>query len=169
MDSSIENVEINYNGKRVKGKKLIVSSELNIDINTAWHVVQQSSLLEFVSKGKVKFKPIDNEFPTYWKEDIIIKTKILIYGFIPFGGTHSIKFIKIDHNNFTLSTEEKNVVAKIWNHGIYMEHVDENRIKYTDKIDLYAGILTGFVVKWVKSFYEHRQKRWKIKIGEINK
>jgi len=42
MNSSIENIKINYNGKSVKGKKLTVYSELNIDINTAWNEVQKS-------------------------------------------------------------------------------------------------------------------------------
>jgi len=40
-------------------------------------------------------------------------------------------------------------------------------MKYEDEIELYAGILTNFVTKWAKSFYIHRQKRWKIISDEI--
>lgn len=87
---------------------------------------------------------------------------MLIYGLIPFGGIHFLKFRKIDPMNFTILTEEKNGIVKIWNHGIYMEQIDGNRIKYTDEIELYAGKLTWFVIKWAESFYKHRQKRWGI-------
>ncbi len=162
MNSSIENIEISYNAKNVKGKKLTVSSELNIDINQAWNEVQKSSLLEFVCKGKLKFKPVESDFPKYWKKDMNIKTKMLAYGFIPFGGIHSIKLIEVNPENFSVLTNEKNSIIKIWNHGIYMEKMGPTKIKYTDEIELYAGILTNFIVKWAESFYIHRQKRWKI-------
>ena len=167
MDVTIETVYLIYNGKKVKARKLTVSSEVELDINKAWSEVQKSALLEFVCKGKVVFKPIDTNFPKYWEEDMVVKTKLLIYGFLPFGGIHTLKFKRIDSNNFRIVTEEKDAVAKIWNHEIYMEKIDDNRIKYTDKIELYAGIFTGLMIKWVASFYKHRQKRWKIRANEI--
>jgi hypothetical protein len=167
MNSSIENIEINYNGKSVKGKKLTIYSELNIDINTAWNEVQKSSLLKFVCKGKVTFKPVGSEFPEYWKENMTIKTKMLIYGLIPFGGIHSLKFAEVEPEKFSALTNEKNSIVKIWNHRIIMGKIDENRIKYTDEIELNAGILTNFVSKWAESLYLHRQKRWKIVANEI--
>ena len=160
MNSTIEKHKIEYKGKIVSGIKLTVSSELNIDITKAWNEIQKSSLLEFVCKGKVRFKPIDTKFPKLWKKDMLIKAKMLIYGFIPFGGIHTFNFKTIDAENFTVLTNEKNSIVKIWNHGIFMEQIDENRIKYTDEIELYAGILTGFIANWAESFYKHRQKRW---------
>jgi hypothetical protein len=48
-----------------------------------------------------------------------------------------------------------------------MEKVGENRTKYTDEIELNAGILTNFVSKWAKSLYLHRQRRWEIVVEEI--
>ena len=167
MNSIIENHKIEYKGKSVNGKRLTVSSELNIDIHKAWNEVQKSSLLEFVCKGKVRFKPVDSEFPKLWKKDMIIRVKMLVYGYIPFGGIHTLKFITIDPENFTVLTNEKNSIVKIWNHGISMEQIDENRIKYTDEIELYAGILTNFIMKWAESFYKYRQKRWIIIAGKI--
>ena len=167
MNSSIENIEINYNGKSVKGKKLTIYSELNIDINTAWNEVQKSSLLKFVCKGKVTFKPIGSEFPEYWKENMTIKTKMLIYGLIPFGGIHLLKFMNIDHQEFSILTNEQNSFVKIWNHKIHLNQIDKNKMKYKDEIELYAGILTNFVAKWAESFYIYRQKRWEIISDEI--
>ena len=169
MNSSIENIKININGKNVKGKKLTVSSELNIDINDAWNEVQKSSLLEFVCKGKLKFKPVDSDFPKYWKKGMNLKAKLLVYGFIPFGGIHSLKFAEVEPEKFSALTNEKNSIVKIWKHKILLEKIDENKIKYTDEIELNAGILTNVVSKWAESLYLHRQKRWKIVANEIKK
>ena len=167
MTSKIENIDTNYNGKKVKGKKLTVSSYLDMDISEAWKEVQKSSLLEFVCKGKINFKPIDSGFPKYWEKGMEIKTKMLMYGFIPFGGIHTLKFVDVDHNNFILLTNEKNSLVRIWNHKIEMNLLDENKIKYKDEIELYAGFITGFVALWAESFYKFRQRRWKIVAEKI--
>ncbi|RPE00213.1 hypothetical protein EGM88_02820 [Aureibaculum marinum] len=168
MDSKIEKVKINYRGNKITARNLIVSSVFHININEAWHEVQKSALLEFICKGKVKFKPITIKFPTYWKEGLSVKTKMLLYGFIPFGGIHTITFSKIDSKKFTIVTKENDAIVKLWNHKIFIEKIDENRIRYTDKIELYAGILTSFVSYWAKSFYEHRQKRWQLFVSNVN-
>lgn len=167
MTSKIENIETIYNGRKVNGKKLTVSSYLDIDINKAWYEVQKSSLLEFVCKGKIKFKPIDSGFPKFWKKGMEIKTRMLMYGFIPFGGIHTLKFVKVNHNNFSLLTNEKNSSVRLWNHKIEMKRLNENRIEYKDEIELYAGFITGFVAIWAESFYKYRQRRWKLVAEKI--
>ena len=167
MTSSIENVELDCKVKKVKGKKLTVSSELNINVNKAWKEVQKSSLLQFICRGKVKFKPVDSEFPKYWKKGMLIKAKMLIYGFIPFGGIHTFEFVDVKPENFTVLTNEKNSMVSIWNHKIGMKQINGNRTKYTDEIELYAGFLTGFVAKWAESFYKYRQRRWKLVVEKI--
>ena len=42
-----------------------------------------------------------------------------------------------------------------------MENFGENEIKYTDEVEIYAGIFTLFTAIWAKLFYKHRQKKWK--------
>jgi hypothetical protein len=134
VNSSIENIELNLNGKSVKGKKLTVSSELNIDINNAWNEVQKSSLLEFVAKGKIKFIPSVGKFPEKWEEDLTVTTKMIAYGFIPFGGVHTLHFAKINKEDKILETKEKDSFAKVWNHKISMKSIGENSIYYEDEI-----------------------------------
>jgi hypothetical protein len=63
VKAKIEKVKIDYQGKQVTASKLTVSSEIQIDIDTAWRKVQTSALLNFVTQGKVKFKPSGGQFP----------------------------------------------------------------------------------------------------------
>ena len=61
-----EAISILYNNKEVKAYRLRVSSHIPIDAEKAWKLVRTSALLEFVTQGKVKFKPIEGKFPTIW-------------------------------------------------------------------------------------------------------
>lgn len=124
--------------------------------------VRKSSLLEFVCKGKIRFKPIASDFPKYWEKGMAIKTKMFVYGCIPFGSTHTLTFVDVDPKNFMLSTNERNSLVKIWNHTIVMTPINDNRVDYSDEIELYAGFMTRIVALWARSFYSYRQKRWKI-------
>lgn len=162
MTSRIEKVELIYKHKKAIGRKITVVSHIPIDIDTAWAKVQTSELLNFVAKGKVTFKPAGGHFPETWQEGSTVSTKMLIYGFIPFGGLHNLFVEKIDSSNKIIQTKEWDNIVKIWNHKISMKKTELNKIVYKDEIIIYAGLLTGFVTWWAKSFYKHRQKRWLI-------
>ncbi len=160
MDVKVEKINIDYQGKTVTAQKLTISSKIPINIEKAWEKLQTSALLEFVTKGKVTFKPIDGHFPITWSQSDTVSTKMFIYGIIPFGGTHTLYFEKVDSINKILQTKEWDNAAKIWNHTISLKQLNDNAINYTDEIVIYGGFLTAIIVAWAKSFYIHRQKRW---------
>lgn len=160
MITKSEKVKIDYNGRPVMARKLTVTSEISMHIDTAWSKVQTSALLNFIVEGKVKFKPIGGQFPEVWKEGDTVFTRMFIYGFIPFGGLHSLYFEKIDHQNKILQTKEWDNSAKVWNHWISLKKLTNSTTLYEDKIIIYGGVLTGFITMWAKSFYKYRQKRW---------
>lgn len=162
MTTKIEKIKIDYQGKQVTARKLTVTSEIAIDIDTAWSKVKTSALLNFVAYGKVKFKPTGGQFPELWQEKDTVSTKMLVYGFVPFGGVHSLYFEKIDEENKILQTKEWDNSAKVWNHKITLKKITNKTIMYEDEIVIYGGILTGLITNWAKSFYKHRQKRWQL-------
>jgi hypothetical protein len=162
MTTKIEKIKIDYKGKQVTARKLTVASEIPIDIDTAWTKVQTSALLNFVTNGKVKFKPTGGHFPEIWKEGDTVSARMFVYGFVPFGGLHSLYFEKIDNVNKILQTREWDNSAKVWNHKISLKKLTDTTIIYEDEIVIYGGMLTGFITSWAKSFYKHRQKRWQL-------
>ncbi|MBC8151720.1 MAG: hypothetical protein H7Z72_02300 [Bacteroidetes bacterium] len=158
MTTKIERIKINYRGKEVIAHKLTVSSIILIDIDTAWRKVQTSALLIFVANGMVKFKPTDGRFPKTWKEGDTVSTRMLVYGFLPFGGLHSLYFEKIDSVNKILQTREWDNFAKIWNHKILLKKLTDTTIYYEDEIVIYGGILTGFISFW-QSYFINTDKK----------
>ncbi len=111
MASKIEKTEVEYKGRVVTAKKLTVNSRLPINIELAWAKVQTPELLEFITKGKLKFKPLNSSFSLFCEEGKTLGIRMLAYGFIPFGGIHTLYFDKVDSDNHILQTKEKDSMA----------------------------------------------------------
>jgi hypothetical protein len=158
-----DKVRIEYKGESVKARRLTVSSTIPIEIDRAWQNVQTPELLQFVAKGMIKFKSVDEEgFPSKWKEGQTYAAKMRIFGFIPFGGIHYLNIVEIDSKNHRISTKEWDKSAKIWNHDVRIEAIGKDTIFYEDSIEIYGGFMTGFITAFAKRFYKHRQKRWQL-------
>ena len=160
--SKVESFIIDYNGRKVKAKRISVNTELLIDINKAWNNIKTPALLEFVSKGMINFKHLDGDFPTQWEVGQTYRFMTRVFGFMPFGGIHYLFVAQLDDKNYILSTKEWDNGAKIWNHTISLSDLGDGKINYEDSIIIYAGMMTGFVASFAKLFYKHRQKRWQI-------
>lgn len=160
--SKIEKVIIEYNGKKVKARQLTVSSEIPMDLDSAWANVKTPALLQFVAKGMIRFKAVESEFPKQWEVGQTYSVKMRVFGFIPFGGKHYLFIEKIDDDNNTISTKEWDKGAKVWNHDIIMKDLGNGKIYYEDSITIYGGVMTGFITSFAKRFYIHRQKKWQI-------
>jgi hypothetical protein len=160
--TKVESFFIEYNGSKVKAKKLTIHSEISVGIDSAWNNVKSPALLEFVAKGMLKFQCLGDDFPKQWEVGKTYGFKTLIFGIIPFGGIHYLFVEKMDDSNYLLSTKEWDSQAKVWNHDITMRELGDGKIYYEDSITIYGGILTGFITSFAKEFYKHRQKRWQI-------
>ena len=160
--SKVERVVIEYKGKKVKARQLTVSSEIPMDLHSAWANVKTPALLQFVAKGMIRFKAVGSGFPNQWEVGQTYSAKMRVFGFIPFGGTHYLFIEKIDDNNNTISTKEWDNGAKVWNHVLTMKGLGNGIIYYEDSITIYGGVITGFITSFAKRFYKHRQKRWQI-------
>jgi hypothetical protein len=160
--TKVESVIIDYNGTKVKAKKLTVHSEIPIGIERAWDNVKTPALLEFVAKGMITFKSVNGDFPKHWEVGQTHEFETRVFGIIPFGGIHYLFVDKIDNSNYILSTKEWDNGAKVWNHNIVMRDLGNGSIYYEDVITIYGGMMTGFITSFAKRFYKHRQKRWQI-------
>jgi hypothetical protein len=136
--AKVEPIIIDYNGSKVRAKKLTVHSEIS------------------------KFKSVNGGFPKQWEVGQIYGFESRVFGIIPFGGIHYLFVEKIDDSNYMLSTKEWDSRVKVWNHLITIRKLDDGKIYYEDSITIYAGIMTGFITSFAKRFYKHRQKRWQI-------
>jgi hypothetical protein len=162
ISTKVERISIEYKGKTVKARKLNVSSEIPMQIDSVWNNVKTSELLMYVTKGYVKLKPENDAFPKLWQEGDTVSAKTRVFGLLPFGGVRHLYFEKISDNEHVIQTREWDKGAKVWDHKITLEKSTNNKTLYTDEIVIYGGAMTGFITSFAKRFYKHRQKRWQI-------
>lgn len=160
--SSIDTVSIVFKNRPVQARKLTVHSELAMDIDLAWNNVKTPALLQFVSRGMIRFKPVDGGLPRYWEKGHTYAVNMHFFGFLPLGGRHFLYVENIDDSNYEIATREWDGLVNVWNHAIVLRKGDTGKIYYEDSIVIYAGILTGFVTQFARIFYKYRQRRWQI-------
>ncbi len=158
----IEDLNITYKNKVVKARKLTISSHIPMSIDAAWANVQTPALLQFITKGMIRFRAVNGRLPLKWQQGSTYGVRMYIFGFVPFGGTHYLKIDKIDETQHQIETIEWDNSAKVWNHHVRLESQNAGWIFYEDAITIYGGWMTAFITLFAKYFYLHRQKRWQI-------
>ncbi len=114
------------------------------------------------------FKPIDGiTLPEKWESGQEYALTISFFGILPLG-KHTIKIINIDEEQLEILTNESGTLTKVWDHLIKIEVLNNKNIKYTDSVEIKAGILTLFVWLFAYVFYGHRQKKWKEILEQSN-
>jgi hypothetical protein len=160
--TKLETVYIDYNGREVKARTLLVQSRIPMSIKDAWRNVKSPALLEFVAKGMINFKSVGEILPKQWQVGRTYAVRMRILGFIPFGGIHYLFIEKIEEDNFKISTKEWDKGAKVWNHQITMRDMGDGSTYYEDSVTIYGGRLTMVISSFAKRFYVHRQRRWQL-------
>jgi len=138
-----------------------ISTYLPCSNEQLWAKIVEPKSLQYVASPILKFIPIGkNSFDKEWevKRDYVLK--LYLFGFLPLGN-HTIRLINIDRSENKIESTESGLLARVWNHTIQFQEIEENRIYYTDTIEIKAGILTPMIWSFAQLFYRHRQRRWR--------
>ncbi|MGH2958218.1 MAG: hypothetical protein ACRDKE_01320, partial [Solirubrobacterales bacterium] len=77
--------------------------------------------------------------------------------------THKLKIIdggELENGSFEIYTNEASGPVRVWNHRLTFEPTNSATCRYTDQIEIPAGI-EGFGTKlFVMAFFRYRQRRW---------
>ncbi len=142
---------------------LEISTELDCSAERAWQEVQTTRLLEYVTRSLLVFEPIEPQvWPKTWQEDkYFVRMKFL--GIVPFGQQWidiSILDTSAEKQVYQIRDNGHGDLVNKWDHLIIIEEIPTGKTKYTDRLELEAGILTPLVWLYANIFYRHRQKRW---------
>jgi hypothetical protein len=133
-----------------------ISTVLKANKETIYEKLQQISTLQFICRPMARFTPLNDDL--IWKRGKTFNLSLSIMG-ISFG-THTIKVE--DFRIEKIATSESNKYVPVWKHNISLEQLDDMRTKYTDIVEIHAGIKTPFIWLWANLFYLHRQKKWEL-------
>ena len=140
---------------------MIVRVSTNLDASTdkAWGAVKRPATLVRVARGMLGFAGSDS-FPEEWREGHALETRLLFFHLVP-SWRHHLRVAKIDEEKREIVSNESGGFVRRWNHLIRVEPIRNGRSRYTDEIDIDAGLLTPFVWGFASVFYRYRQMRWR--------
>lgn len=141
--------------------KAIISTVIKTTENKMWEELQKVSSLMHVASPILKFKPQKGySVPERWVLGTKYKLKLSFFGIIPLGD-HFIKLVELNQKEKRIVSNEHGKLTKVWNHIIRFQAIDDQTIKYTDEIEIKAGLFTLSIWVFAHIFYRHRQNRWK--------
>ena len=126
-----------------------------------WDKIIEPKSLQFVAAPLLRFEPlVAGELDGEWIVGKTYVVRLYSFGFLPLG-QHCIKIITIDRTTNTIESQESGSLARVWNHIIHFHPSGAGQLRYTDEIEIEAGVLTVFIWAFAHLFYRHRQRRWK--------
>jgi hypothetical protein len=143
-----------------------ISTYFNCSEEELWSKIKEPWSLQYVSAPILSFKPINDVALTGdWVVDKPYPLKLYLFSVIPLG-THTIKLVNIDKETRTIQSREQGFLAPIWNHDIHFSEYEPGKVRYTDSIEIKAGLFTPFIWLLAHFFYRHRQRRWRTLLAD---
>ncbi len=141
-----------------------VSTQLACSEDELWRKISQPESLRFVASPLLDFVPIEpGALDSEWEVGRDYPLKIYFLKCLPLG-RHTIQLVKVNRNHNIISSRERGLLAPVWNHNIFFQEVSPGLLRYTDEIEIRAGLFTPFIWVFAHLFYRYRQRRWKVLI-----
>ncbi len=147
-------------GSVVDGIEVAVTSILPAPPERVWSELRKTESFLFVTKGMMSFAETEAWPALLMEQGKVMPIRLKLWGVGPYLG-HVIRFVEVDADRRIVQTEEQGGLVRVWDHRMTMEPHDGGTTRYTDRVQLQAGVLTPFVRPFAMAFYRHRQRRWR--------
>jgi len=142
--------------------RVFVQSTLPCDADLGWQRVQTIEVLQEICSPLVRLKPERgvSALPERWPDAGTVRIRPYLFGIVPMG-VRVLTCEHVDHQRFEIQTREHDWLIRRWDHRIQFEPLAPGKSRYTDEVEIDAGLLTLPVWLFAQWFYRHRQRRWR--------
>lgn len=141
--------------------RVLVESTLPCDADLAWSAVQTSALLHEVCAPIIYLSPEPGAvIPARWENATTVRLRVRMFGLLPLA-TRVLHWERIDQTAREMQTREHDALIRLWDHRIHVQPLAAGECRYTDDVEVQAGVLTPLVWLFAQAFYRHRQRRWR--------
>lgn len=131
-----------------------VSTELPIAAETACKLAQKPAVFKHVvwpifTIGRV---------PELVAQGEEISARLYFFGFLP-AWRHYLRLVSAGPRE--IYSNERGGPVKVWNHRLTFEPISGNSCRYTDEVEIHAGVGTLSTVLFAHVIYRWRQWRWR--------
>jgi len=134
-----------------------VSTELDTSADAAWNAVKRIDTFRYVTRGVLDYRTAQDT-PAELREGMVVRGRLFFFHVLP-TWRHEIRVARVDDGTREIRTTESGGPVTKWGHRISIEPRGE-RARYTDEIEIAAGVLTPLVWLYAQVFYRYRQARW---------
>ena len=131
--------------------RAVISTELPASADRVWALTLRGDTLSYIARGLVGFG--GEGLPQAFTEGSAVEVRLWFFGVLP-AWRHHLAIRSIDHQRRELLSNERGGLVRVWNHLIKVESVDAARCRYTDDLEIEAGL-------FAQGFYRYRQWRWR--------
>lgn len=136
-----------------------VTTELDAPAQKVWELLKRKQTFLYVTRGVMSI-PDAKDWPEEQREGLKMRGRLRFFHLVP-GWEHEICVDSVDEDRREVRTTERGGFVKAWNHLLKVEPFSEERSRYTDEIEIDAGVLTPMVWAFAHLFYRYRQARWR--------
>jgi transglutaminase-like putative cysteine protease len=142
--------------------RLALTTHLDAPPELVWEHLQTSRLLEYVAAPMLRFEPLrPTKLPATWS-DGEYEVKLRLFGWLPIGRQTMRVSRRSDGDARLLRDDGRGQLATTWDHLIRVEPEAGGGTRYTDTVEVRAGIFTFPIWCFAQAFYRHRQHRWRV-------
>lgn len=143
--------------------KVLLATTIDLPPSTVWVQVQTASLLQHIAWPLVRFIPVDRMSFSTFKPGGRYQVKLRLFGLVPFGTQWIVTSLhepEIGDWPKRLRDNGHSALIETWDHWITIAPDDQGGTRYTNEVEISAGVITPLVWAFAQIFYRHRQRRW---------
>lgn len=144
--------------------KVSLSTTIDLSPSTVWAHVRTAPLLQHIAWPLVRFVPVDRTAFSVFEPGGRYQVKLRLFGLVPFGVQWIVTSLhEPQSGDWPKQLRDNGYSALIdtWDHWITIAPDERGGTRYTDEVEISAGIVTPLVWAFAQVFYRHRQRRWR--------
>ncbi|AGM29914.1 Uncharacterised protein [Mycobacteroides abscessus] len=139
-------------------KTVYLETQLPTDADRVWNAMQYAGTFLYLCRGLFGIPALSGrteplrvgEAGTAWLWGLHL---IPLY-------RHTIHVVEVDADNRTVRTNESGGILRTWNHTLHVEPIGRGRCRYSDSIDIDAGMFSAAAARGAAAIFRYRQRRW---------
>ena len=134
-----------------------VTTELPISAERACALASRPATLQYVCSPVVAFHPI-GDAPEAIREGDEVSVRLRFLRVLP-GWVHTLRVERLAEREIV--SREHGGPVTVWNHRLTFVPTSATSCRYTDRVEVRAGVFTPFVALFAHGMYRWRQARWR--------
>jgi hypothetical protein len=146
-------------GSVADGMTVRLTSELPAPAERVWGLLLRRNTFLYITQRMMSYSDTDRWPETLFSPGIVLTTRVRLFGLGP-PSHHEVRVVRVDETERVIETQENGRLVGTWNHQMHVEVLSDAESRYTDRVELRAGLLTPVAWLFAYMFYRGRQRRW---------